>query len=209
MNDTTAGELEGPIPLFPLHTVLFPDGLLPLRIFEPRYLDMVGESMREDRPFGIVPIEQGPDTGSAAHFFDVGTTARIVSFDQGDDGLLQIVVRGERAFRVTSHDRRANDLLVGEVEYLEPTPEEPLPEEYEHFRVLLQEIYDNKLEDVDYEERHMDRALWVAHRLGEVVPLHVLDKVAILTAGSAGDKLSRLDAALSELRKHLQEGSRD
>ena len=103
---------EQPIPLFPLSTVLYPDGLLPLRIFEPRYLDMISEALRNQSVFGIVPIRSGREVGETPDFFDVGTIAHIDSWDQGDDGLLHIQVLGGKSFRVTSNDVQINLSLI-------------------------------------------------------------------------------------------------
>src|SRR6516165_3033400 len=91
---------ETTIPLFPLNTVLFPGGPLPLRIFETRYLDMVRHCMRERCPFGVVLIRAGAEVGAVAETTAIGTTARIVDFNSMPDGLLGISCIGERKFRV-------------------------------------------------------------------------------------------------------------
>ena len=109
------------MPLFPLRTVLFPGGTLPLRIFEPRYVDMVRWCMRESRAFGVVLLEDGPDvldvkdTGDRSktpHIYDVGTEAHIVDFNQADNGLLGIVARGGDKFSVLSTSVEADGLLA-------------------------------------------------------------------------------------------------
>jgi len=86
------------LPLFPLRTVLFPGGLLPLRIFEPRYVDMVGRCMREGGEFGVLLItdEVGAETGPVASLAEIGTTARVVDFHALPDGLLGLMCRGAR-----------------------------------------------------------------------------------------------------------------
>ena len=88
------------IALFPLHTVLFPGGPLPLRIFETRYTDMVRRCMREQQPFGVVLIQDGDEAGVVATTATVGCTARIADFHTLHDGLLGISCVGERKFRV-------------------------------------------------------------------------------------------------------------
>ncbi|HEY0720771.1 MAG TPA: LON peptidase substrate-binding domain-containing protein, partial [Gammaproteobacteria bacterium] len=88
------------IPLFPLHSVLFPGGPLALRIFEPRYLDMVSRCMREECAFGISLIQEGDEVGDAAQPYEIGTLARISYFERRPDGLLGITVRGEQRFRI-------------------------------------------------------------------------------------------------------------
>src|SRR3569833_51867 len=101
------------IPLFPLNTVLFPGGILPLRIFEPRYMEMVSVCMKEQSGIGVCLILSGKEVGEAATTNDVGTFVRIIDWDQRDDGMLGITVQGEQRFRVlSSHarpSRRATD----------------------------------------------------------------------------------------------------
>ena len=205
MSDTLPPELCDPIPLFPLETVLYPAGLLPLRIFEPRYLDMVSESLRNETPFGIVPIKFGSEVGATPHFYRVGTIATIESWDQGEDGLLNIQVSGGSLFRVTNHSTRVNRLLIGDIDYLDEPIDAAIPKEFEYLGGLLEELYENKLEHCPYKGWHMDSALWVGHRLAEVLPLDISDKVAILMTVAGTDKLSRIDAYLRQRKKNLPE----
>ena len=95
--------MSSDLPLFPLQTVLFPGGRLPLRIFEQRYMDMAKECLRENLPFGVCLIREGREVGEPALPEDVGCTARIVEWDMPQLGVLQVVTRGERRFRIRSH----------------------------------------------------------------------------------------------------------
>ena len=109
------------IPLFPLRTVLFPGGPLPLRIFETRYLDMIGRCMKDERGFGVLAIRDGTGTGSgAAEVHQVGTLASIVDWYQFDDGLLGITVIGQTRFMLHSVRQQPDGLNVGEVDFMEP-----------------------------------------------------------------------------------------
>lgn len=107
------------LPLFPLNTVLFPGGTLPLHIFEERYKRMIGRCIEEGQPFGVVLIRNGPEVGGIAEPFEIGTTAHIQEVEQLDDGKLNIVCAGGRRFRVrdTSGD---SAYLLGDVEIIEP-----------------------------------------------------------------------------------------
>jgi len=98
------------IPLFPLNIVLFPDGPLPLRIFETRYVDMVRTCMREDRGFGVVLISAGLEAGPA-ETYDVGTTAKIIDFHQLPDGLLGLSCVGQQRFRILRKASRRTDSI--------------------------------------------------------------------------------------------------
>ncbi|MDH5254622.1 MAG: LON peptidase substrate-binding domain-containing protein, partial [Gammaproteobacteria bacterium] len=130
------------IPLFPLGTVLFPDGPLPLRIFEPRYLDMISRCLRQDSEFGVVLIVNGQDTGQV-ETTDVGTLARVVDWYQGSDGILGITARGTRQFRLHGVTRQADGLYLGDVELLPEIPPRPLPEEFRPLATLLASVIDD------------------------------------------------------------------
>jgi Lon protease-like protein len=125
------------IALFPLHTVLFPGGPLPLRIFETRYTDMVRRCMREQQPFGVVLIQEGEEAGAVASTATVGCSARIADFYRLQDGLLGIACVGERKFRVERVWRASDGLNMGEVAWLEPEPELALPPRYARLGELL------------------------------------------------------------------------
>jgi Lon protease-like protein len=107
------------LPLFPLTSVLFPEMLLPLHIFEPRYRLLVRRCMDEDRPFGVVLIRSGQDTGPIAEPYAVGTEAKIMAFSPLSDGRSYIVVRGSRRFHIEQAIPDAEPYLVGRVRYLD------------------------------------------------------------------------------------------
>ena len=130
------------VPLFPLRTVLYPGGPLPLRIFEPRYIDMIGRCLKSDSPFGVLLIREGSEAG-AATTYDVGTLARITDWYQGSDGLLGITAVGEQRFRLLSSVRQTDGLAVGTIELL-PTEAGPeLPEEYKPLASILSGVLDD------------------------------------------------------------------
>ena len=100
------------IPLFPLNTVLFPDGLLPLRIFEPRYVDMISECLKSGTGFGVCLISDGQETGQAASIYEIGTLANIVDFQTEEDGLLGITVLGGKSNTRVKYDCRAESVIA-------------------------------------------------------------------------------------------------
>lgn len=101
------------LPLFPLHSLLMPGGQLPLRIFEPRYLDMVSECFRQSSHFGVCQIREGSEVGVAAMPYPNGTLVHIVDWDKGSDGLLNVLVEGQQKFSVQSMNVMTDDLLMG------------------------------------------------------------------------------------------------
>ena len=160
------------IPLFPLNTVLFPGGPLPLRIFEARYIDLVRRCLREDKGFGVVLIREGDEAGTTpAVTCDVGTYARIVDFSGEPDGLLGIEARGERRFRIHARRRERDGLHVAEVEWLPIEPDVPLPEEFADLGPALDAVLGQVGDPYDSLERRLDDAGWVAGRLAEILPL--------------------------------------
>ncbi len=128
------------IPLFPLNTVLFPGGILPLKIFEARYLDLVSECLRTDKEFGICLINSGDEVAGSAKCFEIGTMAKIIDWDKRDDGLLEIVVEGGQRFRLLEKRERANHLAEGDVQLIEDDDCEVLPVEYQLLSDLLRQI---------------------------------------------------------------------
>jgi Lon protease-like protein len=130
------------LPLFPLQTVLFPGGPLPLRIFEPRYVDMIGRCMKSGVGFGVTLIKSGQETGAAA-MHDFGTVANIVDFDQLSDGTLGIVVLGSMRFMVRSVSRQPDALNVGMVELLQDEPVLALPARFADMARLLESVFED------------------------------------------------------------------
>lgn len=186
------------LPLFPLHTVLFPGGILPLRIFESRYLDMISDCLRNDHGFGVCLIRTGREVGAAAESFEIGTLARIQDWDRTPEGLLAITARGEQRFRILQRQVRGDQLTVAQVMLMEEPPAQALPVEYAPLARLL----DRLLEDLDppYKDlpRELDNADWVGARLTELLPLDPLDKQMLL---EQGEPLTRLATLAARLRR--------
>jgi Lon protease-like protein len=169
-----------PIPLFPLNVVLFPDGPLPLRIFEPRYVDMVGRCMREGCGFGVVF-----DLGS-----DVGTLARITDFDQLPDGLLGLTCVGTQRFRILQRSRQPDGLNLGEVSWLDPEPEVALPPRHARLAELLKSVLPQLGDVYGAMTLRLGDAAWVGHRLAEILPIAPAEKQTYL---EMDDPVARLD----------------
>jgi uncharacterized protein len=177
------------LPLFPLHTVLFPGGPLALRIFEPRYLDMVRRCFREQGEFGVVLIIEGAEAGVAETIASIGTTARLVDFDPLPDGLLGITCVGGRRFRLHSRDQQGDGLNVGEVELLPEDAVCPLPLELAHLADLLRDVLPKLGGGYAHVDADYDSAGWVANRWAEVLPLEPDEKLELL---ELDDPLMRL-----------------
>ena len=198
------------LPLFPLNTVLFPRGPLPLRIFETRYVDMVRRCMREGSCFGVVLLQGGGETGPVSGVAAIGTSARIVDFNLLKDGLLGITCRGERRFRVLRLWRQDDGLNMGEVEWLDPPLSAAaaaiaVPPEHRHLADLLRRVLPELGEVYAGIEPRHDDADWVGARLVEILPIGLGDKQALL---GMEDPLERL-AVLSPLIRRAEDGPQD
>jgi uncharacterized protein len=182
------------IALFPLHTVLFPGGPLPLRIFETRYTDMVRRCMREQQPFGVLLIQEGDEAGEVATTATVGCTARIADFHTLHDGLLGISCVGDRKFTVLRVWRAGDGLNMGEVAWLPPEPEVVLPERYAHLADTVRRALEDLAEHYEHVEKKFADAAWIGARLTELLPIELADKQALL---ELEDPIERLDTLLT------------
>ena len=194
------------IPLFPLRTVLFPGGVLPLRIFEPRYLDMVGSCMRGGHGFGVVLIRNGNEARASAQdqlpeIFDIGTEARIVDFNQADNGLLGIVAHGERKFRVRDTREQKDHLLLGQVEFLPEEPPGDLLPEHVNLVEVLKELTKHPLVqrlnlDVDFAQ-----ARSVSFRLADLLPIEPEIKQSLLQLRWPRERLMELSRIVRKFQE--------
>lgn len=179
----------GVLPLFPLNMVLFPDGILPLRIFEPRYLDLVSRCLRDEICFVTTLITRGVESGEA-EYNTVGTTARIVDWDRGPDGMLHVEAIGGHIVRIRHSAPESNGLYVGEVEIVALRKPTPMPMRHHRLAELVS-TYLSELKSYRYHQQRPDDAHWLADRLCELLPLSLSQRQALLEESNA---LARLDA---------------
>lgn len=182
-----------PLPLFPLHAVLFPGAGLQLRVFEPRYLDMLGECGRAGTGFGVCLIAEGEETGAPATTAGFGTEALIEDFDVGPDGLLLLRVRGARRFRVLRTRVRGNGLVEADVEWRDDDPVVELQSQHVLLADVLRSVLEQIGADVSVPETRFDDAAWVGWRLAELLPMTLPQRLALL---EEDDPDRRLDALL-------------
>ena len=187
-SDRASARME--IPLFPLNAVLFPGGVLPLRIFEQRYLDMAAACMKEERPFGICLIVAGDETGAVAEPHPVGTLARITDWEMEQLGLLQVTTRGEQRFRIVDKAVGPDNLWRAVVEIIANDGPLPFPVERQRLLPLLRRIAGEIGPARIPEPRHYDDAEWVGFRITEILPVQNLAKQKLL---ELEDPISRLE----------------
>ncbi|MGE0383809.1 MAG: LON peptidase substrate-binding domain-containing protein [Gammaproteobacteria bacterium] len=185
------------VSLFPLNTVLYPGGLLPLRIFERRYVDMVRECLRADQPFGVVLIRSGSEVGTAATPETVGTFARIRDFDRGEGGLLNIVAQGGQRFLIRDRSTDRNELQTATVEALVDEIAPAVPEDLAGMRELLHRILERLGGVPGGQDAAWDDANWVGYRLAELLPLPLPARQRILEIHTAAERLGFIAALLA------------
>ncbi len=187
MNDLNVASRK--IPLFPLETVLFPDGVIALKIFEARYLDMIKQCLREKTEFGVISIIQDQDDSHdnpTPRFSSIGTLALIEDFDPIQPALYMTKSFGTQRFQLLSSSQESNGLWVGEIILLEKDPLIPIPKEHQRVAKLLDEIIaviqsENLLSDAPFKKPYMTEDCgWVSNRLAELLPISLAQKNHLL-----------------------------
>ena len=185
------------LPLFPLGTVLFPGGVLPLRIFEPRYLDMIANCMKDSSPFGVVLLRRGGEVMKDSHtseveFYDVGTEARVFDFSQTEKGILAVVASGERRFVVERAESASDGLMIGHVSWLADECDSEIREEHGELLKVLIELMKHPLVQELKLDVDLTKAQAVSYRLSDLLPVAPEEKQKLLEIDSAEERLSRL-----------------
>ncbi len=178
------------VPLFPLNTVLFPGGVLSLRVFERRYMDMAKRCLRDDTPFGVCLIREGQAPGAAPVPHEVGTLARVAQWDMAQLDTLQLRALGLQRFAILNYAAEADGLLTGEVVRLPLEAPLPLPSQHAACSALLKQMVARAgssrfAPPLDYED-----GVWVSYRLAEMLPLKASAKQNML---EMNDTLVRLE----------------
>ena len=186
------------LPLFPLGSLVFPGGPLPLRIFEPRYVNLVKRCMQTDSGFGVVLLFRGNEAGTAeATTAGIGTEVRIIDFDRLPDGLLGITCRGRQRFRILRAWREADGLNMAEVEDLPAPPIISIPADLRFLAEILERVMPELGEDYAALEARYDDAQWVSCRLAEVLAMETFERQALL---ELDDPLDRLQMLVKKVR---------
>jgi Lon protease-like protein len=180
--------------IFPLNTVLYPGGVLPLKVFEQRYIEMTKACLRDERPFGVCLIREGREVGTAAVPEPVGCLATIESWDMPQLGLFHLVARGGDRFRIREMRIAPNHLISATVE---PIPPDDAAQEMEPLcREVLQAIIGKVGAEHFPAPLRLDDAAWVGYRLAEVLPLAERAKQELLEITDANVRLERLRSLL-------------
>ena len=184
------------IPIFPLNTVLYPGGLLALKIFEQRYLDMTKACVRDATPFGVCRIREGREVGLPAVPDQLGCTALIEQWDMPHLGVFHLQTRGQHPFRIMQQTTQADGLIRAEIELLEETAGAIRQESFALCRRVLEQIIEKIGADYFPQPLAYDDPRWTSYRLAEVLPLELEAKQSLLELRDDGERLQRLLAYL-------------
>lgn len=189
------------LPLFPLKTVLFPEGVLPLKVFEARYIDMVRECMKNNTPFGVVLIRSGQEVGTAAEPEEVGCLAHITDWDMENLGVMMLRTQGGERFRIRETRVLSDQRLEARVELIAPDSAIPASDMHVTCAKTLKIVID----DVNAKGRaehgtdfvspfsqpiRLDSASWVANRWCEILPIPLKARQKLLELLDAESRLS-------------------
>ena len=194
---------EQSIPIFPLRTVLFPASKIPLRIFEPRYLDMVSKCLRSNTEFGVVLSKEVMQPGMY-ETYSIGTLASIIDWSQDNDGLLNITALGTNKFKLISISKQEDGLNIGDINVLEHEKDFKAPPNFDNMIRLLEAI----IEDIDLFnglDKYFESASWVSFRFAEILPLKIEDKQKCLELNDPILRLNFLEPLLKLIRENSQQ----
>ena len=184
------------IAIFPLSLVLFPGGLLPLKIFEQRYIEMTKACLRDDSPFGVCLIRSGHEVGSPADHEPIGCSARIRQWDMPHTGIFHLACLGETAFRVVESRAGKNGLIHGRVEWLSSHGEGIDPEHFNTCRSMLESLAKRAGQDIFAGQAAYEDPEWVSYRLAELLLVDSRGRQALLEERDTGRRLAAISQVL-------------
>jgi Lon protease-like protein len=187
------------VPIFPLSTVLFPEGVMLLRIFETRYLDMVSRCLKQDVPFGVCMIADGSEVGEAANCYQIGTLAKIINWDQTKGGVLAIEALGCQRFKILDSDISKQELITASIQLLGDAPSVPIPDELVTLTGMLRNVLNKNERSAILDDEQFHDANWVGYRLTEVLPMENVIRQRLL---EIDDPIERLYLILGLFADH-------
>ena len=191
-----------PLPLFPLRTVLYPGGMLALRVFEQRYVELTKACLRDRTPFGVCLITEGDEVARAAarpaQFAAIGTLATIDACDMEELGIFQVTATGGARFEVLSHAARPDGLVIADVAPIPAEPALALGAAHAPLARLL-EVLAHRVGPRHFPAVHaFGDASWVGYRLTELLPLPLSVKQSMLEINDPGVRLEALRRFLAQ-----------
>jgi hypothetical protein len=186
------------IPLFPLKTVLFPGGKLPLKVFEPRYMDMLSTCLRDKKPFGVCLILSGEEAGKPAQHADTGCIAEITDWDMQQQGVLDIMVLGTQRFHIEATRVEPNGLIMARAVNIAPEPPQALPTSHQVCATLLRRLIEHLGVDRFMPPLNYSDTVWVSYRLAELLPLKLSVRQNMLEMNDSKVRIEILHSFLAQ-----------
>jgi len=184
------------LPIFPLNTVLFPGALLPLKIFEQRYVDMTKACVRDHSDFGVCRIREGREVGLPAVPERIGCSAQIMEWEMPHLGVFHLRTRGQVPFRILQHATQAGGLIQADIEWLPESFGEINPKSLSLCRRVLEQIVQRIGANYFLPPLAYDDPRWISYRLSEILPLQAEEKQILLAMRDDGERLERLHVHL-------------
>jgi Lon protease-like protein len=189
------------VPLFPLKTVLFPGGILPLKVFETRYVDMLRECMKQGAPFGVVLIKAGQESGAAAEPEEVGCLAYISQSDMSGLDVMMLRTHGGERFRILETRVLADQRLEARIEMIAADGDIPVSDMHvscaKTLKLVLDDIdakgqaeHGNAFDSPFARPMQLENAAWVANRWCEILPIPLKARQKLLELDNAQSRLS-------------------
>lgn len=186
------------IPIFPLKTVLFPGGILPLRIFEQRYMDMAKICLRDNTSFGVALIKEGEETGAPTEPEEIGCLIRILDWDMQQLGVLNLKTEGVQRFRTLNKNVSDSGLISAHVAMIAAEPRLAITEEHEACVTVLKTIIAQAGAEHFQPDQDFTNASWVSYRLAEVLPIKFSIKQKMLEINDSTLRLQILHKFLKQ-----------
>lgn len=185
------------VPVFPLNAVLLPGSLLPLKVFEQRYIEMTKGCIADNRPFGVCLIQEGGEVGAPAVPERVGCLATIVEWDMQQLGIFELKTLGTERFRIDSREVNPSGLITARITLLSEEPAVQLPDEHRNCAEVLRLIIDKVGKEFFREPFDFEDSAWVSYRLAEALPLKLDAKQKLLELDSSAARLKVLHKFLA------------
>jgi Lon protease-like protein len=207
------------LPLFPLHTVLFPGGLLPLQIFEVRYLDLMRRCEHNSEPFGVVCLQSGQEVrraprsgeaeGTGETFASIGTLATLVRVARPQPGLMMVQARGGQRFQLKRTELLPHGLWMAATELLPDDVAVAVPAELaslsERLQIALHAMHDDSLPPLPpLGDTCWQDAGWVANRWAERLPLPADERLRLMSLDNPLWRLELVAEWLERLERMSQ-----
>ena len=190
------------IPLFPLRTVLFPGGYLPLRIFEQRYLTMVKDCMKQQTGFVTVLISEGKEVGEAPQIYRTGCYVEIIDWESLPNGLLGITIKAQHRVQLSSSTVRDDGLLLAEANIFRSSLDEkaPLPKAFQPLSDTLEQLLEHPFAQRYRSEVNFEDTADICYRLGELLPISNKHKQLLLESETPEQMLDQLALHINSLQ---------